>query len=165
MAWIFNEHLIKMIQKNRKRIEEVADVIPDPSEATDGQVIMVDDGAYTIGNIPNELPTPTDSGQYLITDGTEYRLYPLMGIGKVLDDSISSLNSIDQLYSWLPQTLYNSYTEVPGTSGTYFIETISYGNSKIQRATRVTATGRGSMYIRFFINSTWSEWVAQVVIT
>lgn len=139
MAWIFNEHLIKMIQKNRKRIEEVADVIPDPSEATDGQVIVVDNG--------------------------EYCLKPLMGLGKVLDDSISSLNQVDQLYTWLPQTLYSSYTEVPGTSGTYFIETISCGNSTIQRATRVTSSGRGSMYIRFFINNTWSEWVNQVVIT
>ena len=44
--------------------------IPDPSEASDGQVLMVDDGVWGIGNIPDELPDPSGAsdGQVLMVD-------------------------------------------------------------------------------------------------
>ena len=45
---------------------------PDPSEATNGQILVVEDGQWTIADNPSSLPavTSADAGRVLIVDET-----------------------------------------------------------------------------------------------
>lgn len=45
---------------------------PDPSEANDGQILMVDDGKWIIADNPSSLPnvTSVDAGKVLMVNAT-----------------------------------------------------------------------------------------------
>lgn len=45
---------------------------PDPSEANNGQILMVEDGEWTIADNPSSLPavTSADAGRVLMVDAT-----------------------------------------------------------------------------------------------
>ena len=45
---------------------------PDPSEATNGQILVVEDGEWVIADNPSALPTVTvaDAGRVLMVDAT-----------------------------------------------------------------------------------------------
>lgn len=45
---------------------------PDPSEATNGQILIVEDGQWTIADNPSSLPavTSADAGRVLMVDAT-----------------------------------------------------------------------------------------------
>lgn len=49
-----------------------AKAVPDPSEANNGQILMVEDGEWTIADNPSSLPavTSADSGRVLMVDAT-----------------------------------------------------------------------------------------------
>lgn len=63
---------VENIQTDAEMIDKIEDImgskiLPDASEAEDGDVLTVDDGAWAIGEIPKELPTVTsdDNGDVL----------------------------------------------------------------------------------------------------
>lgn len=49
-----------------------ANGVPDASEATNGQILVVDDGEWVIANNPSSLPAVTieDAGRVLMVDAT-----------------------------------------------------------------------------------------------
>lgn len=51
-------------------LKATATGLPDASEATDGKGLIVDDGEFVIGNLPQGLPTVTiaDAGSTLYVD-------------------------------------------------------------------------------------------------
>ena len=65
-----------------KRVDNIQ-ALPDPSGATDGQLLAVDDGEWVIANAPAELPDPTGAtdGQALVIDDGAWAIGDVSGGG------------------------------------------------------------------------------------
>lgn len=67
-----------------KRVDGIQ-ALPDPSGASDGQLLAVNDGEWVIGNAPEELPDPSGAtdGQALIIDDGAWIIGDVSGGGGV----------------------------------------------------------------------------------
>ena len=102
---------VENIQTDAEMIDKIEDImgskiLPDASEAKNGDVLTVDDGAWTVGTIPKELPTVTseDNGDVLtVVEGEWANAEPAKELPTVTaSDNGSVLSVVDGAWGKTP---------------------------------------------------------------